>query len=171
MCLVISDSLRGMSLQEKWTYEGAVSLAILFFTHCATNLLSHSKFLITLSGYAWRRSKITTSWCCGCTLHDWWRTIRTNLLNSDSLVVTFRTHARLLSSQFSCWQAYCFCVPDSLMSGWVCQSKPFWIPVGETFQKAYLEEWVYAGDDSSDKQGFAKFLALVQGIGNKGYPK
>ena len=41
--------------------------------------------------------------------------------------------------------------------------------VGETFQKAYLEEWVYSGDDSSDEQGFAKFLALVQGLGNKGY--
>ena len=43
MCLVISDSLRGMSLQEKWTYEGPVSLVILFFTHCATFLcLTHS---------------------------------------------------------------------------------------------------------------------------------
>ena len=42
MCLVISDSLRGMSLQEKWTYEGPASLVILFFTHCATYLLSFS---------------------------------------------------------------------------------------------------------------------------------
>ena len=55
------------------------------------------------------------------------------------------------------------------MPGWVCQWKPFWIPVGETFQKAYLEELVYSGDDSSDEQGFAKFIALVQDLGNKGY--
>ena len=31
MCLVIYDSLRGMFLQEKWTYEGPASLVILFF--------------------------------------------------------------------------------------------------------------------------------------------
>ena len=37
---MISDSLRGMSLEEKWTYEGPASLIILFFTHCATHLLS-----------------------------------------------------------------------------------------------------------------------------------
>ena len=43
------------------------------------------------------------------------------------------------------------------MSGWVCQWKPFWIPVGESFQKAYLEEWIYMGDDSSDEQGMANF--------------
>ena len=55
------------------------------------------------------------------------------------------------------------------LSGWVCPRKPFWIPVGESFQKAYLEEWVYIGDDSSDEQGFANFPALVQGPGNKGY--
>ena len=27
--------------------------------------------------------------------------------------------------------------------GWVCQWKPFWIPVGGSFQKAHLEEWIY----------------------------
>ena len=32
-------------------------------------------------------------------------------------------------------------------------------------QKAYLEEWVYTSDDSSDEQGLANFPALVQ----KGY--
>ena len=35
------------------------------------------------------------------------------------------------------------------MSGWNCQWKPFWIPVGDTFQKAYLEEWIHMSDDSS----------------------
>ena len=26
------------------------------------------------------------------------------------------------------------------MTGWVCQWKPFWIPVGDTFKKAYVED-------------------------------
>ena len=55
------------------------------------------------------------------------------------------------------------------LSGWVCQWKPFWIPVGESFQKAYLEEWIYTSDDSSDEQVFANFPALVQSRGNKSY--
>ena len=36
-----------------------------------------------------------------------------------------------------------------LMSGCVCQWKPFWIPVGDHLQKAYLEEWLRVGDDST----------------------
>ena len=35
------------------------------------------------------------------------------------------------------------------MTGWVCQWKPFWIPTGGSFQKAYLEDWVYINPDSS----------------------
>ena len=44
MGLVISDSLRGMYLEEKWTYEGPASLVVLFFTHCATYMLPRSQF-------------------------------------------------------------------------------------------------------------------------------
>ena len=43
-------------------------------------------------------------------------------------------------------------------SGWVCQWKAFWIPVGESFQKAYLEEWIYraqATKATSPKQNYA----------------
>ena len=41
MCLVISDSLRGMSLQEMSTYEGPASLVILFFnTLCYLSVVS-----------------------------------------------------------------------------------------------------------------------------------
>ena len=69
MCLVISDSLRGTSLQGMWTCEGPVFFVILFFTHCATYLLSHSQFSIIKSGYARRRSKSTTSWCSWCDPH------------------------------------------------------------------------------------------------------
>ena len=31
------------------------------------------------------------------------------------------------------------------MTSWICQWKPFWISVGDSFQKAYLEEWVRVG--------------------------
>ena len=40
-----------------------------------------------------------------------------------------------------------------LMSGWVCQWKPFWIPVVDTFRKAYLEEWLRVGDGSISDPG------------------
>ena len=33
------------------------------------------------------------------------------------------------------------------MPSWVCQWKPFWLPVGESFKKAFLEEWVFVGGD------------------------
>ena len=47
-----------------------------------------------------------------------------------------RTRAMLLSI-FCCWQSYIFST--------VCS---FWIPVGDTFQKAYLEEWQRVDDGS-----------------------
>ena len=50
------------------------------------------------------------------------------------------------------------------MSGWVCQWKPFWIPVGESFQKAYLEEWIHMGDSC-----MANVPTLVQSAGYKDY--
>ena len=55
------------------------------------------------------------------------------------------------------------------MSGRICQWKPFWILVGESFQKAYLEEWIYTGDDSYGEQGMANIPTLVQGAGYKDY--
>ena len=53
------------------------------------------------------------------------------------------------------------------MSGWVGRWKPSWIPVGESFQNACLEEWIYIGDDSSDEQGMANFPTLVQVVVTK----
>ena len=35
----------------------------------------------------------------------------------------------------------------TLMTDWVCRWKPFWIPSGDTFQKAYLEEWEHVNDE------------------------
>ena len=36
------------------------------------------------------------------------------------------------------------------MSGWVCQWKPFWIPVEDSFKNASLEEWVFISDEPSE---------------------
>ena len=36
------------------------------------------------------------------------------------------------------------------MTGWVCQWKPFWIPVEDSFKKVYLEEWVFISDAPSE---------------------
>ena len=48
-----------------------------------------------------------------------------------------------------------------LMTGWVCQWKPFWIPVGDTFQEAYLEEWQRVDDGSMRDPGeIIQFPAL-----------
>ena len=49
-----------------------------------------------------------------------------------------------------CWNVCVFpCGRVLLMSGWSCQWKPLWIPVGNNFQKAYVEEWLHVGDDST----------------------
>ena len=32
------------------------------------------------------------------------------------------------------------------MSGWVCQWKPFWIPVEDSFKKTFVEVWVFISD-------------------------
>ena len=46
------------------------------------------------------------------------------------------------------------------MPSWVCQMKPFWIPVGDSFKKAFVEEWVFVSGDSSDGQNVIDFHVL-----------
>ena len=46
------------------------------------------------------------------------------------------------------------------MSGWVCQWKPFWIPVGDSFKKAFVEEWVFISGEPSDGQNTVEFPVL-----------
>ena len=41
-----------------------------------------------------------------------------------------------------------------------CQWKPFWIPVGESFKKAFVEMWVFVSGDSSDRQNVVDFPVL-----------
>ena len=55
------------------------------------------------------------------------------------------------------------------MPSWVCQWKPFWIPVGGSFKKTYLEEWIFTGDDSSDEQRVTDFPVLLHSTGNTDY--
>ena len=38
------------------------------------------------------------------------------------------------------------------MSGWVCHWKPFWIPVGDSWKKALIEEWAFISDVHTDEQ-------------------
>ena len=40
-----------------------------------------------------------------------------------------------------------------LMTEWVCRWKPLWIPIGDTCQKAYLEEWQLVDDGSKQDPG------------------
>ena len=47
--------------------------------------------------------------------------------------------------------------------------KLFWIFVGESFKKTFLEQWIFTSDDSSDEQGFTNFPMLIQSIGNTYY--
>ena len=68
-----------------------------------------------------------------------------------------------IASQFSYWQA---CVFATVFPGWICQWKPCWILVGDSFQKAYLEEWIHMGDDSTSNLGeqcMANIPTMVQG--------
>ena len=39
------------------------------------------------------------------------------------------------------------------MADWICRWKPFRLPVGETFQKGYLEEWQPVDDGSKRDPG------------------
>ena len=47
-----------------------------------------------------------------------------------------------------------------LMSGWVCQWRPFWIPVEDSFKKAFVEEWVFISDEPSDGQNTVEVPVL-----------
>ena len=64
------------------------------------------------------------------------------------LRVCFQANPPLDHSSFWC----CLCCCAYPMSGWACQRKPFWIPVGDSFKKAFVEEWVLISDEPSDGQ-------------------
>ena len=121
-----------------------------------------------------RGSKCVTSWCFQCTLQDWLRTNPTNFLNTDSLYGDCFVHLRgyfqanAPSDQSLFVAAFVVQLP---MPSWVCQWKPFWIPFGESFKKAFLEECVFTGDDPSDEQRVSEFLVLIHSTGNTDYTR
>ena len=80
----------------------------------------------------------------------------------SSLTMSRRTSSRLchcvmivcapMCTSFSHYSFEAFLCP---MTSWICQWKPFWIPVGDSFQKAYLEEWVRVGAVPSEEPSSA----------------
>ena len=57
-----------------------------------------------------------------------------------------RVHVRV------CVVFWCHLCCSSPMSGWVCHWKPFWIPVGDSWKKALMEESVFISDEHTDEQ-------------------
>ena len=47
------------------------------------------------------------------------------------------------------------------MTGWVCQRKPFWIPVEDSFKKAYVEEWVFLVNATSERSNSESQGAVI----------
>ena len=81
---------------------------------------------------------------------------RLGALRTSLLWITIR---RTSPSLFRCVMFDCaFCIQPFAysvalrcpMTGWVCQWKPFWIPVDDSFKKAHVEEWVFQVTDTSD---------------------
>ena len=103
MCLVISDSLRGMSLQEKWTSAGPASLVILFFHTFYPFLDSLTVLDHMIRDTPGRGSKCVTSWCFEYTLTGLVEneSLRTYLTVTRWFVNFSYTHAWLLSRKFT----------------------------------------------------------------------
>ena len=103
-----------------------------------------TSYSTTYSGYAWVRSKITTS-CCVVFGSIVCR-LRIDELPQDWFVVQrLLVHQCVLPSAICiCWSSHC------PMTRWVCQWKTFWIPVDDSFKKAYVEDWVFQITDPSD---------------------
>ena len=55
------------------------------------------------------------------------------------------------------------------MSGGVCQWKPFWILVGDTFNKSYIEEWLYVADEMKEWVTKRKTRCGTSGTGTSSY--
>ena len=82
------------------------------------------------------------------------------------IVLWHVAHARWSQVNSLDWQSS-FCVCDWIPSCQVgsANGHHFGSPVGESFQKAYLEEWIHMGDDSSGEQCMENIPTMVQGTG------
>ena len=86
-------------------------------------------FSTVYSGHAWACSKSTTSCCVESSYLCW---LRFDELPQDCFVVSC-LFVRIRASLLAIASSEASRCP---MSGWVCQPKPFWIPVGDSFKKA-----------------------------------
>ena len=75
-----------------------------------------------------------------------------NFLLSETLCYD-KLCTRATLSVFSLVALCSFSRPIILMAEWNCRWKPFWIPIGDTFQKAYLEEWQLVDEGSKRDPG------------------
>ena len=66
-----------------------------------------------------------------------------------SLSYLFDESSQSTIGSFLFWCFFCCCVPDVRL---VCQWKPFWIRVEDSFKKAFVEEWVFISGEPSDGQ-------------------
>ena len=57
------------------------------------------------------------------------------------------------------------------MSGWVCQWKPFSIPVEDSFKKACMEEWVYISEYLLKDQALPRIPWSITQISVKSSPR
>ena len=78
----------------------------------------------------------------------------TNFLKTVSLCRVCCVHVRVCfqANLFGSVLFWCRLYCSSLMSGWVCHWKPFWIPDGDSWKKALMEEWVFISDEHTDEQ-------------------
>ena len=170
MCLVASDSLRGRSIHAMLNYEFPPSLVKLFFTLSSCPCLSHS-FRPCIRDTPGRSRNV---------LHPGAFSVPSRI-GRERIIRTFLTLTRWFVI-FSCTYVVTFKPITHLTSprlllplllnflcGWVCQWTPFWIPVGESFKKNNLEEWIFTGDDSSDEQGVTNFSVFLHNTGNTDY--
>ena len=61
-----------------------------------------------------------------------------------------RKRASHLAIASSTEVSICLCGDSFPCQGWVCQWKPFWIQVEDSFKKAFVEEWVFISDEPSE---------------------
>ena len=106
------------------------------------------------------RSKSATFWCLGCTLKDWCRTIRTLFVIKDSLVCDFSYTCAIAFKPVVSFGKH-FVVSLSVAEFLHVRLGLPMEKLGESFQKAFLEEWIHMGGDSPDEQDSANFPALV----------
>ena len=99
MCLVISDNLRGRSLQAMRTYEGPASLVNLFFTHYSFLCLTHSSRPYNQDTPGGARKVLRLGALGVPSRIGGERCARTSLRKTRWFVIFFRAHAWLLSSQ------------------------------------------------------------------------